>query len=203
MPEVKDWSVVIELEKVVVKGLQHDLGEKIAKILRQHAIAGAGLGLIPVPGLDLAGVFGNIWTMYVRLNSAVGVSFSENIMKSIAIGIGTNLLSFIPGIAVAKACGFFAKFIPGIGTATGMVVDGATNYAIVMVMGLIYLNIVKYLLQYKRDLTEDELKNATKNILKDKESIRETYKKAKEEFAQVKNKNSNSCDNALSGDSLK
>src|SRR5437667_7998206 len=70
--------------------------KELTEIIKQHALAATGIAFIPVPGLDVAAVVANVWTMYARINDAVGVSFRENALKSIASGICANLLSAIP-----------------------------------------------------------------------------------------------------------
>jgi hypothetical protein len=48
-------------------------------------------------GLAAAGISARfIWTMYGRINSKIGLPFSENVVKSIATGIATNLAAAPP-----------------------------------------------------------------------------------------------------------
>jgi hypothetical protein len=48
-------------------------------------------------GLAAAGISARfIWTMYGRINSKIGLPFSENVVKSIATGIATNLAAGPP-----------------------------------------------------------------------------------------------------------
>lgn len=179
-------GIIKDLEGLVADTSKEMLGTKVTTILRTHAIVGAGTGLIPIPGVDIAAMIANTWTMYVRINEVIGISFSENALKSIATGIGTNLITIIPGLAIAKLGGFISKFIPGVGTAVGMAVDASVNYAIVYVMGVVYLKAITAILKNKTPLTEESLHDATKTTLQDKEFVRNVYSTAKEQHKEEK-----------------
>ena len=69
---------------------------ELSNIIKQHALAATATAFIPVPGVDVAAIVANVWTMYVRINQEVGVSFSENVLKSIASGVIANVSSVIP-----------------------------------------------------------------------------------------------------------
>jgi uncharacterized protein (DUF697 family) len=74
---------------------------ELSNVIKEHALLGTAAGLIPVPGADIAAMVANTWTMYVRINKVVGVSFGDNVLKSIASGVIANLASVIPGLIVA------------------------------------------------------------------------------------------------------
>lgn len=153
---------------------------ELSNIIKQHALLGTAAGLIPVPGLDIAALAANTWSMYVRMNKAVGVSFGENWLKSIASGVIANVLSIIPGVALAVAGGALLKIIPGIGTAGGMAVAAASNVAVTFVAGKVYLKSLEKLLRSNRPLTEENIKAAVNEVSKDKAFVKAAYAEGKE-----------------------
>jgi len=153
---------------------------ELSNVIKQHALAGFASGFIPVPGLDLAALVANTWTMYVRINNVVGVSFGDNVLKSIASGVFANLVSVIPSIAVALGVETLLKFIPGIGTAGGMAVGAAANTAVMYVAGIVYLKSLEVLIHSGKPLTEDNIKMATEQTSKDKAFVKKAYAEGKE-----------------------
>jgi uncharacterized protein (DUF697 family) len=104
------------------------------------------------------------------------------LMKSIATGIAANIVSIIPGILLAKIGGAVAKLFPGVGTAGGMLIDASVNYAIMVVMGIVYLKALTYVFERKGPLTEQSLRTASKEATSDKGFIRETFDEAKKSY---------------------
>lgn len=153
---------------------------ELSDVIKQHALLGTAVGLIPVPGADLAALAANTWTMYVRINNVVGVSFGDNILKSIASGVIANLASLIPGIALAVGAETLLKFIPGIGTAGGMVIGAAANVAVMYVAGQVYLKSLEVLIHSGKPLTEENIKRVAEQTSKDKTFVKGAYAEGKE-----------------------
>lgn len=153
---------------------------ELSKVIKEHALLGTAAGLIPVPGADLAALAANTWIMYTRINEVVGVSFGDNLLKSIASGVIANLASFIPGIALAVGAETLLKFIPGIGTAGGMVIGAAANVAVMYVAGVVYLKSLEVLIHSNKPLTEENIKMAVEQTSKDKAFVKSAYAEGKE-----------------------
>lgn len=171
-----------KLHHAIDHEMRGNLGEEIASIIKQHAVASAAVGLVPVPVVGVVGLVGNIWTMYVRINQQVGLPFGKNIMKSIATGIGTNVASIMPAMLIGKVSAQVAKAIPGLGWLGGMAIDSATNYAITLVMGIIYVVALTKLFARGEPITEESLKRAAKEAAADKAFVKEAFKSAKNEY---------------------
>ena len=69
------------------------LPQEITDVVKLHSKLAVGSAWIPIPGADVAAGAANIWGMYIRINSKLGIPFGENIMKSIGSGVATNLAS--------------------------------------------------------------------------------------------------------------
>lgn len=184
------FSGLIASETAIYEQLTALVGEEAqeaVKTIRQHAIISASCGVaVVVPGVDLLAFVANTWTMYARINNALGISLSKNILKSIATAVGTNVISVIPGMALGSLAGSVMKALPGIGTLGGMAVSGTTYYALSTVMGWIYLKGIITLVSSNETINEENLKAATKQVSKDKDFVKGIYESAKSEYKKEK-----------------
>lgn len=99
---------------------------EIKDITHTHACIAGGLALIPIPGLSIPCVLGNL-------------KFSENIVKSVGGMIASNLTVYAGGLIAAQA----VKFIPFLGAALDAVTEGGINYAVTTTSGSIYCKWLK------------------------------------------------------------
>lgn len=163
--------------------IDEQMPEKLAGIVKTHAALAVGAAMVPLPGADVAAAVANCWAMYLRINKEIDIPFSENAVKSIALGIVTNLGT---GMAGALALGTLAKFIPIGGTLVGTVVVGSTVYAMTLASSVIYMKALSKLLAGKikntGGLTEEDLKAAIKDTLKDKDLIKSVMDEAKANY---------------------
>lgn len=102
----------------------------VDKIIRRHVYVSAGVGLIPLPLVDIAGLTGVQVNMLRKIAKEYGVPFSEGTVKNI-------LLSLFGGIfppAHASLVASLLKVIPGVGQTAGVasmpILAGATTYAV-------------------------------------------------------------------------
>jgi uncharacterized protein (DUF697 family) len=159
--------------------LGDDVGSKIEEILLTHCGLTAASGLIPIPGVDIAASAANIWTMYLRLNKTLNISFGDNIIKTLASGVASNLGAVVAGTLIV---GSLLKFIPVIGTIPGAAMVAATGFGVTYVAGLIYLNAIVALAERKgwSNITEQDLKKETEEKMKDKEAMKDMINSAKD-----------------------
>lgn len=169
------------IEPAAHKALEHLLssGDELTKIVTQHALAATAISFIPVPGADLAALVANIWIMYARLNETAGISLSENYLKSIASGVLSNVVSTVPALAIAVGAETVLKLFPGIGTGGGIAVGIMANVAVMYVAGRVYIQSLKMIVESGKALTEASLRQATRQVSKDKEFVRSAYEEGK------------------------
>jgi uncharacterized protein (DUF697 family) len=180
-------QAAVKLTQALNKSADDQLPGKLAGIVKLHAgIAVAG-AFIPIPVADIAAAAGNIWTMYVRINKELDLPFRENLIKSIAAGIATNLGAAAAGTVII---GSAFKFIPGLGTLGGAVILGATVYGITIASGIIYMNAVAKLLNSKntKQFDEEDLKQAVDEVMEDKEAVQSIFNNAKKDYKEEKKK---------------
>ena len=100
--------------------------EQIDKIINNHVLYSMGLGIIPIPLLDIAGVTATQLDMLSQIGGVYGKSFSDI--------SGKSFIASTAGATFARLGASFIKAIPGIGSLIGGVsmslMSGASTYAI-------------------------------------------------------------------------
>lgn len=175
-----------ELAEAMNRLADDNLPAQLAGIVKLHAGLAVGSAFIPIPGADMAAAAINIWTMYVRINKELELPFGDNIMKSLAAGVATNLGGALAGAVVV---GSALKLVPGIGTIGGAVLMGGTAYAITIGSGVVYMKAITMLL--RRDVpvaraTEADLKAAADEVMKDKSAVSSILKDARRNYKDAK-----------------
>jgi uncharacterized protein (DUF697 family) len=105
------------------------------KLMRNHMIASAGAGLIPVPFADLAALTGVQLNLVRKIATAYGVPFSEHKAKSV---IGALIAGALP-LYGAPSVASLAKLIPVVGTAMGLVTTPTLCVAATYAVGQIFI----------------------------------------------------------------
>ncbi len=154
---------------------------KLAGMVKLHSGLAVGSAFIPIPGADLAAAAANIWTMYARINGELGIPFTENMVKSVAAGVLTNLGG---AVAALLAAGTVFKLVPGIGTLGGAAVIAGTIYGVTIVSGIVYMRAVAALVKNKNAATvsEAELKAATEAVMRDKSAMKDMIKEQRDSY---------------------
>jgi len=182
------YEAAVALVTVLDKTAEQLLPQEIVDVVKLHSKLAVGSALIPVPGADVAAGAANIWTMYGRVNSKVGISIRDNVLKTIGSGVVTNLASYMAMAGLGSAI----KAIPGLGTVTGTALMSASLYAVTLASGYIYVKALTLLANKGNgsiDITQ--IDSAVKDILKNKEVIKNFIKAAKSDFKNNKNEITN------------
>ena len=108
----------------------HPRSAKAMQSIRRHMPWAAGAGVLPLPGIDLAGIAAVQLHLMAELADHYGVPFKRDAAKSIA---GTLMATLLER-SVAGGFGSLAKLIPGVGSVLGLAVlpglAGAGTYAL-------------------------------------------------------------------------
>ena len=185
---VELYEAAVALVTVLDKTAEQLLPQEIVDVVKLHSKLAVGSALIPVPGADVAAGAANIWTMYGRVNSKVGISIRDNVLKTVGSGVVTNLASYMAMAGLGSAI----KAIPGIGTLTGTALMSASLYAVTLASGYIYVKALTLLANKGNgsiDITQIDA--AVKEILGNKEVIKIFIKVAKSDFKNNKNEITN------------
>ena len=179
MTDEKLLKLCWRLVKLLDKTADETLPQAIADVVKLHSKLAVGSAWIPVPGADVAAGAATIWGMYIRINNKLGLPFGENIIKSIGSGVATNLASYL----AVSALGSALKLIPGIGTIGGAIVMSASLYGVTLASGYVYLKALCALAEKDgKNISEENLKDAVDNVMKNKDEIKGIIKEAKSEY---------------------
>ncbi len=103
---------------------------RLEKLSRNHILAAMGVGLIPVPCVDMVALMGIQIDMIKKLSKEYNVPFKQDLGKSIISSLAGGLFAIEFGLGLSS----LIKFIPVIGQTTGAitmpVISGASTYAI-------------------------------------------------------------------------
>jgi uncharacterized protein (DUF697 family) len=185
---VELYEAAVALVTVLDKTAEQLLPQEIVDVVKLHSKLAVGSALIPVPGADVAAGAANIWTMYGRVNSKVGISIKDNVLKTVGSGVVTNLASYMAMAGLGSAI----KAIPGIGTLTGTALMSASLYAVTLASGYIYVKALTLLANKGNgsiDITQ--IDSAVKEILGNKEVIKNFIKAAKSDFKNNESETAN------------
>jgi len=104
--------------------------ERLEKLSKHHILASMGVGLVPLPVVDIVALMGIQLNMIRKLSSEYGILFRQDMGKSIISSLMGGVLPMTLGLGIAS----LIKFIPLIGYTTSAVtmpiVSGAATYAI-------------------------------------------------------------------------
>jgi len=107
-------TLLVTVNKISDETLPGKMAGSCKRCAVTAAVAAFLIGWLPLVGVVIATLVCAIavWTMYVKINTAIAIPFSRNLLKSILIAIGTNLLAYFVSIFVAT----LISFIPAIGS---------------------------------------------------------------------------------------
>ena len=100
--------------------------EQIDKIINNHVLYSMGLGIIPIPLVDIAAITATQLDMLSQIGGVHGKNFSDI--------SGKSFIASTAGATFARIGASFLKAIPGIGSIIGgvsmSIMSGASTYAI-------------------------------------------------------------------------
>lgn len=178
--EAHEVKVIMDCLKALEKNTIGGLPEKIQGDITTYAFIAAGSSFIPVPGASAAANVANIWAMYARINSDIGI----NILKTVASGVVANL----GGYVVLLGAGELLKFIPVFGSFVGAAIESGIAYAITIVSAYVYIKAITLMARKRIDFNnEEKLQHEVDEILRnDKEEIKAMLKEAKNSYKPQK-----------------
>jgi len=106
------------------------------KLIRRYTYWALGLGAIPIPFVDAAGVLGAQIKMLRELSHLYGVEFSETRTKAIVSALISTIGGGIISIAVV---GSLLKLIPVVGAGLGLIAMPAVGAAVTLTLGNIFM----------------------------------------------------------------
>lgn len=137
------------------------MSRKVLDIVKSSVSDASWAGLTDaIPGvgttINVGALAAITWKMYYDINDALGISFSENILKSVASGIGSNLAAY--GVNTALS------YVPIIGNIMSAVGGIITNRTALYSSALVYVNFLS-LMADSGDYSEENLRRIMNNEL--------------------------------------
>jgi uncharacterized protein (DUF697 family) len=108
---------------------------KAMQSIRRHVPWAAGAGVLPLPGVDLAGIAAVQLHLMADLAELYGVPFRREAAKSLAATLMATLLER----GIAGGLGSVAKLVPGVGTLLGLAVLPGLAAAGTYALGRVFL----------------------------------------------------------------
>lgn len=153
------------------------------------AVAGVGSGWLPGAGALVAtGAWvAAIWGMYVKINKDLGITIKDNVLKSLASALLTNLIASVGGIILMLVGSTLLSLIPGLGTAGAIAIDGAIGYVTVFASGVLYIKLLTKLFKAGNgfNLSENNVKRMAKDIITESD-VEKIIKEGKKSFKDDK-----------------
>lgn len=132
------------------------------------AAASFGEGYIPLPFSDALALVPTQLAMLAGITAIFGITVSENILKAIVTSLaGTAGATFVGRTIVSN----LLKMIPGVGTALGGTISGATAAVLTTALGEAYIAIMKMIAKgeiSEKDLETKAVQDKLQNIFKEK-----------------------------------
>lgn len=193
------YHVLIALKEATGEIFKENDLKKVETTIQACAITaaatGVGGGMLPGVGgivLTTASVVA-IWTMYVRINKILGISISENTLKSLASAMLTNIIAAAGAYILAIVATLAISLIPGLHfLATPS--EALIAYVTVLTSGILYIKFLTNIFKAKGtfDFGDSEIKQGTKDVIDstDMQSMikdaKDAYKKDKDQIDQEK-----------------
>ncbi|MBQ9365959.1 MAG: DUF697 domain-containing protein [Schwartzia sp.] len=141
-------------------------------IIKQTVKMAFGTGFSPLPVSDAALLVPVQLSMFIRITNVYGIQMTT----SLATGLVSGLLGVAGATYVGRAVvSGLLKLIPGLGTAVGGVISGATAATITWGLGRTYIEIMEKL--FKGEITKDDLREGSDFSTKIKELLKENLSK--------------------------
>lgn len=124
-------------EKVMVT-----LDEEAERVINRYMWAAGGAGLIPVPLLDIAGGSAVTLKMVIDLAAVYKQKIDTDTVVEMLAQMSKNLIAMLGASAaapaLAAAIGSMLKTVPGVGTVTGGLLQGATQALVTRWIGKVF-----------------------------------------------------------------
>lgn len=154
------------------------------------AATGVGASLFPGGALVMsAASVAAIWGMYIKINKDLGISISDNKLKSLASAMLTNLIAgagaYLAGLAAALVLGF----IPGLHT-IAIPIQAMIAYIAVFASGVLYIKFLTKLFKAQGGFEiddDDQMDSVIKDVIRDTDmkslidECKDSYKKDKKD----------------------
>ena len=179
--------------------IKENQAEKAQTTIQACAItaAASGVGASIFPGMGglvmTAVAVGAVWVMYAKINKDLGISIKDNVLKSLASAVLSNILANAGALLLAFVAAAIIGFIPGLNFLVAPA-QAMIAYLAVFAAAIIYINLLRKLFKANGAfvLTEDEGAKMAKEIVEETDmnamfkEIKKSYDDNKDEIKKAK-----------------
>jgi uncharacterized protein (DUF697 family) len=133
-PAAEAESAITADAAVTLTNAERD--NEVLNTIKNHTIAAMGIGILPVPGLDLVALTGVQLNLLRKLGALYDKKFSDELAKKL---LGSLLGGYLPLALVAPVASVL-KFVPGVGVAAGVLAQSATAGTTTYAVGKVFAN---------------------------------------------------------------
>jgi uncharacterized protein (DUF697 family) len=154
------------------------LTDRRDEIIRKHVYAAAGVGLVPIPFVDVLGATGVQLAMIKKLSEFYGVDFNQKIAKKILISLCGGIVPTLIGPGIKS----LVKFIPVVGlplaVASIPILEATSTYAMGRVMSghfekggnFLSFNLTMAKEEFAAIVNDEKLKEKLMSVIYDKKN---------------------------------
>jgi uncharacterized protein (DUF697 family) len=113
--------------------------EMASQLVDRFSLWSGAAGLIPLPLIDMVAVGGVQLQMLRKLSDIYGVSFSDNMGKSVIASLAGALIPASTATTTAMGVGSLLKGLPGIGTAVGALTMPVYSAGATYIIGKVFI----------------------------------------------------------------
>lgn len=159
-----------ELDAVAKNSLNGTYLDKISSDIHTFAIAAAVAGGVANVAPGIGGIVamltqtGLVWTLYVKINSTLGVKTSENVMKFVGSAMVTNIVTNAGTLLAGYALAAILSWIPILGQASSAAIDILLGYMLIYISAVLYLGLLTKVMKAKGSFELDDTKETEQSI---------------------------------------
>ena len=131
------FAVLFALKEQALTDFSNEQLEEVKKTINTFAVYSAATGLaaniVPsVGGLAAAAAqTGLVWALYVKINKALKIDLSENVMRFVGAALLSNLILNAGTLIIGYAAATVLSIIPIFGQITAALLDGALGFILI------------------------------------------------------------------------
>ena len=188
------FAVLFALKEQALTDFSNEQLEEVKKTINTFAVYSAATGLaaniVPsVGGLAAAAAqTGLVWALYVKINKALKIDLSENVMKFVGSALLSNLILNAGTLIIGYAAATVLSIIPIFGQITAALLDGALGFILIYAAAVLYLKLLTKVMKVQGNFEmkeSEETKEFVKDVIKDTD-LKSLIKEAKDAYKEAK-----------------
>ena len=188
------FAALQELNNKMKHCLDQTQLNQVSETINYYALASAaasvGVAMLPAGGALAAAAAqtGFVWATYVKINKALRISMSEEIVKFLGTAMVTNLITSYGVVMVGHILAGVVSCIPLIGGIAAGAAEAVFGYVLIYACSILYLKLITKLVKPDGSIaftSKPNTETTIKELMKDT-SVRDIFKEAKTQFSSAR-----------------